>query len=121
MRSKDVRRFKIYGQRSLAVLFLAGATFLFLRGALRMYDRYSTASEARRSTVAEAQSLKERKATLQARIDTLSSDRGLEEELRRRYGVAKDGEGVIEVVAEVPQAPPATPEKGFIGWLKRVF
>lgn len=86
-----------------------------------MYERYAQASEARSATVKETAALKERQASLLARIETLSTDRGLEEELRRRYGVAREGEGVIEVVKEAPKVQKAAEEKGFIGWLKRVF
>lgn len=121
MRRRDVQRFKLYGQRTLVVLALSGITFLFLRGAVRMYDRYAEASDARAAAVAEAQALRDREADLSEKIASLSSDRGIEEELRRRYGVAREGEGVIEVVDTPP--PPAVESRsgGFLGWLRDIF
>jgi cell division protein FtsB len=84
-------------RRGFSLGLLVLVTFFFARGAVRMYLRYdeaSAASSAARQNLAE---LQEHKAQLETDTERLKSERGLEEELRKRYGVARPGEGVIEI------------------------
>jgi cell division protein FtsB len=121
MKTKDVRRLELYGRRAIAVLVLSGVTFVFVRGAFRMYERYAAASEARDAAELEVEALKERQADLETKVASLSSDRGLEEELRRRFGVGKPGEGVIELLEEAAPPTQEAREGGLMGWIKRIF
>lgn len=121
MKTKDVKRLKLYSRRAVAVLILSGVTFVFVRGAFRMYERYAAASKARDAAELEVAALKERQADLSQKVASLSSDRGLEEELRRRFGVGKAGEGVIELLEEAPPAPQEAREGGILGWIRRIF
>ena len=85
-----------------------------------MYARYAEASAGNKAAEAQLQELEQRKASLKSDSDRLSSSRGLEEELRKRYGVALPGEGVIELTAAVGAS--ASKEKPtmvgrFLNWL----
>lgn len=103
-----------------AIGLLALVTFFFARGALRMYFRYEEASTASTAAAKELETLKERKAQLEVDTDRLNSERGLEEELRRRYGVARPGEGVIEITE--PAASTSTERPGLLRrWLNWLF
>jgi cell division protein FtsB len=86
-----------------------------------MYGRYNEAAVARAGAEAQVKDLKQREADLTAMTKRLSTDRGMEEELRHRYGVAKEGEGVIDIVAATNTTPVTTPKGGVIEWLKRLF
>lgn len=44
--------------------------------------------------------LKQRAATLEAKVEHLKNSRGVEEELRGRFDVAKEGERVVVIVGE---------------------
>ena len=87
-------------KRLVLVAILAGITFLFARGALRMFGRYEEASSASSAAKAELSDLQAKKITLEEDTNRLGSGRGLEEELRKRYGVALPGEGVIEIASQ---------------------
>jgi cell division protein FtsB len=86
------------------ILRWAGALVLFLimfftvRAAWNMYLRFAAASESEKAATAELADLKERQIEVEAAVATLSSDRGVEAEVRERYGVALPGEGRIEIV-----------------------
>lgn len=121
MRSRRSARIRLYAVRTLSILLLSGITFLFARGALRMYSRYGEASVARAGAESELKSLTAREKELLYQTKRLSSDRGMEEELRRRYGVVLPGEGVIEIVSATNTAASAQPGHGFIDWFKRLF
>lgn len=86
-----------------------------------MYERYASASEARNAAELEVETLKARQADLDRKVASLSSDRGLEEELRRRFGVGREGEGVIEIIEQAPPPPQAPSGGGLFGWIRRIF
>lgn len=85
--------------KALLMGLLVVIAFFFARGAIRMFGRYLEASAGSRSAVANLEDLRERSASLRQDTERLSSERGLEEELRRRYGVALPGESVIEIAS----------------------
>lgn len=106
--------------RAFLTLLLVAVTFLFARGAIRMFGRYLEASAGSRSAEMTLGDLRERKASLERDTGHLSSERGLEEELRRRYGVAQPGESVIEIMSGEPKAEEekkSSPMKRLFKWL----
>ena len=79
----------------VTLLFLA---FLF---ATNTWDGYKKYSESRRNVAGLAERLestKNREGELQAKINYLNSERGLEEEIRDKFNVAKEGEEVVVIV-----------------------
>ncbi len=120
-RGSRLVKFKNTALRMTALLLLGGITFVFARGAVRMYDRYDEASTAKAAAVAELQLLREREGELAGDTKHLTSDRGVEEELRKRFGVVREGEGVIEIT-EAPPPPPKDDEQGALRkWLNWLF
>ncbi len=90
------------GLRVLGVLVLLGVTGLAVRSA---WDMYTKLAEASRGDIAAQVQL----ATLQAQetqvansVDIISSARGVEAQVRGRFGVARPGEGVIQIVRDAP-------------------
>ncbi len=94
---KDVLRVMV---GSAGVLLLAGVAFFALRGAWNMYGKFVSASDARQSAESQLASLEGRYATVKADVDSLQSERGIEAEVRERYGVARPGEGQIDIVRQ---------------------
>jgi cell division protein FtsB len=121
MRARDVARIKLYTRRTIAVVVLSAVAFVFSRAAVRMFERYQGASVAGAAASSDVQELRDRKEDLEGRIARLSTDRGMEEALRHRYGVAREGEGVIEIVEVAPPPDEPLEEGGIVGWFKRLF
>jgi cell division protein FtsB len=71
-----------------------------------VYDRYTIERDmASRRAAAEAslQQLEERRAHIEDKVQYLSSDRGIEAEMRRNFDVAQPGEQVVIILdPEVP-------------------
>lgn len=76
------------------------------------------AKEAARN---ELQSLEERQKKLEQDIKGLSTDKGIEKNIRQQFQVAKDGEGVVVIVNDDTKNTPddSVPEKK--SFLEKVF
>lgn len=117
----------IYSKYSIGVIILVGLLI-----SSSMYERLTveremaTKLEARNAELVE---LKNRAATLEAKVDHLNDDRGIEEEIRGRFDVAKEGEQVVIILDD--NEATATPdgegskfsresegEESIFGWLK---
>lgn len=105
----------LYGQRArrdpfplllrrVAFVLLCGLTVLVCLEAWDVYGKQRASAESRREVELKLRGLAEREAALRANIAALKTDRGLEEALRREYGVGKGGEGLIIIVE--PERPP---------------
>lgn len=65
------------------------------------YDRYKIATEMKErhlEALNEVSKLEERKTELEAQVQYLSHERGLEAEMRRQFDVAKEGEQVVIII-----------------------
>lgn len=66
-----------------------------------VYDRYAIEREMigkRVEVEAKLQALELRKAELEAKVQYLSNDRGIEAEMRRNFDVARPGEQVVVIL-----------------------
>ena len=96
----------LYSKPAIAVLIIL-AGFL----SVAVYQRFSVEREmaARRESVEqERNDLLERKEELEERVEYLSGDRGIEEEIRKHFDVAKEGEKVIIIVDKEEDEPKTT-------------
>jgi len=83
------------------VAFLLGVVFVLL--VFSVYNRFTIEREmaARRVEVEmKQQELEERKDSIKKEVEYLEGERGIEEELRKRFDVAKEGEQVIILLGE---------------------
>ncbi len=77
---------------------------LFLLGALiahSAYERYTVEREMaqkREEKVLELKKLEQRATVLESKISHLKNERGIEEELRSRFDVVKEGEQVVIIL-----------------------
>jgi len=117
-RKYRIRRF--FG--SGVAFFVTLTLFIVLaQAAVGMYSKSREAQEKRDDALAELRRLEARETDLQTEISRLSSDRGIEEELRDRYFVAREGERVAVIRTDLiaqQQNTSRPEEKGF--W-KKVF
>lgn len=108
----------IYSWPVLLLMLIPVGYFMTVAG--RAYLKEREAHENMLAATAELGRLKERQTMLNAEIARLSSDRGIEEELRDKYEVGKPGEHMILLVdpdkAQQDSMPPIK-EKSFFGKL----
>lgn len=110
---------RLMWRRLMAVILLI-ILAIAIRGVWGVYEKEQESRKLRTEAEARLNDLKEREAKMHADISLLRTDRGVESQLRERYDLAKNNEGVI-VIVEPPAAPieerQTTFEK-FKGWFE---
>src|SRR3989344_3326951 len=105
--------------RRLAAVVLLVVVAIGVRGVWGVYKKAQESHELRVEAEAKLNDLKQREAELRADISMLRTDRGIEEQLRERYDLAKDNEGVVVIVE--PPAPPQEPRPSPFQRFKSMF
>lgn len=110
---------KTYGI-ALVLVFLAGVLTL---AAWRMYGRVVRAGEGETAAQAQLERAQAQQAAITEHLKKLQTSTGQEGELRHRYGMARPGEGVIQIVQAVSTSSNTQPKDstGFFGWILRIF
>lgn len=101
-------------------ILLAVLLLVTLNSTWNIYEKASLAREQKNRLEKELSDLKTRKLELEAKILNLKTERGLEEEIRSRFNVAKQGESVVVVVDPTfPEGTSTQNESGISGlWHK---
>lgn len=106
--------------RRLGLLALTGLTFVATSGVWGVYHKERESAALRAQVESEHAELLERETQLKEDIARLSTDRGMEEALRKQYALAGQGESLVIIVE--PQAPLPLEEKAsVIEWFQKVF
>lgn len=95
------------------IVLLAVVTLVMARGAWRMYDKFSQAAAARQAGETRLAELTQELEQAKQGVAELGTSRGLEAEVRERYGLAKPGEGEIVVVRPEDKDGLGPPLPGF--------
>ena len=104
---------------SWPVLFLLAVLFiLLLNGVWGVYEQEKETRINKNQRLLYLEELKERKNVLQEEIDRLKTPRGMEEEIRQKFEVAREGEGVI-VIVDAPDSEGDRKINGHKGILNR--
>ncbi len=77
-----------------------------------MYGKFTQAAAAREAGEARLTGLMREEEHAKERVAQMGTARGLEAEVRERYGLARPGEGEIVVVRPKDEAVGAVPERG---------
>ena len=83
--------------RGLAILLFVALIFS-LNAALGSYSKYKETKTNKIQAQMQLEKLREREENIQKEIARLKTDRGVEEEIRGQFGLARAGEGVIVIV-----------------------
>ncbi len=82
------------------LMLLTLVTAFSIRAAWNMYGRFDSSSTAAAAAKNELASLQAQYSSTTAQLEALKTPRGEEGALRERYGVARPGEGQIDIVRE---------------------
>jgi hypothetical protein len=80
------------------VLLVLGLTVFSVQAAWGMYTKFVVASKGHDAAKKELSQLEVQYARVSVAVDNLSTERGEEGEIRSRFGVARPGEGAIQIV-----------------------
>ncbi len=122
--------FDLYERRRLRRFFYSNGVLvamalvvtLLVHGVFNVYSKERETSIKADARRAELLDLLNRQASLAAELGRLETKRGVEEELRGKYNVAKPGEGLI-VLVEPPGSATTTSNvsQGVWSWIKSIF
>ncbi len=115
MQKKDTGRFAL---RLVGVALLAVVTFTAAHSAWDMYGKLVRATQQQEETQRQLALLTAQANQVQASVAALSSGRGVEEQMRERFGVARPGEGEITIVENTTTASSTAPEPS---WWQRLY
>lgn len=114
-------RFKRFLFSKTVAVVLAAVFVFFAQAAWGMYEKSVEARERADRVRSELEALEARYAKVQADIQRLSDERGIEEEIRTRFMVAKEGEEVLVITGNTAEKSRIVPNKksdrGFVEWL----
>jgi len=116
---QEKRKFRRVLSSRITIAVLLVLIFFVARGTWSVYwkERDSAGSlESAEKTYAE---LEARQESVSGKIADLKTPRGVEEEIRSRYEVARPGEEVALVIDDAPTSTPAAPENPV--WWKELF
>ena len=108
--------------RSPVTMILAIALFIILAKATWNIHDKASASDARLTQAqTELVQLEQRQTDLAGRVGYLSTDQGVESELRTKYLAVRQGESVDVIIESASNTPPATTTEPVVseGWFSR--
>lgn len=107
----------LYAKATLGVLFVLSV--IVARGAWQVYQKAAIARAERVEAERSLGELVSRTKGLEESIDRLKSERGVEEEIRQKFTVARSGEEVVIVVDETSKKGKNGASDGTIAsWMK---
>lgn len=107
-----------------SIIFLIVGGLLLARSVWNIYEKQATADTSRLAAVRRLRELEARKTELEKELSRLSTERGIEEELREKFPVAKEGENVVVIVdepAESASLEGSTSKPSFFDFFKNWF
>ena len=122
--------FDFYERRKLRAILYSKVFLLFLflliillaKGAWGVYGQERETSRKTAEKAAELKDLADRHTTLVAELKQLSTERGVERELREKYEVTKEGEEMIVLVQPPKENKSTAPKNRSVwDWFKNLF
>lgn len=107
-------------------IFVVGCflALFFLYGVIGLIDKSEEVKKNKDMLLRERASLEEHQQQLEANLARLKTDQGVEEAIREKFPVVKEGEGMVVIVDQAPvvsdEKVPSTTEK-FVSFMKRLF
>ena len=106
--------------RRLGMLALLGLIAVSISGVWGVYKKERESAELRAQVERERADLTARRALLESDLNSLKTDKGIQEALREQYALAENGEQLIVIVD--PQAPtPVKATSTVREWLRKAF
>ncbi len=112
----------IYSKTSIFMVF--SVLVVLSISTFNIYKKYKESLSNKKSSEEELKGLEQRNSELSARLERLKTERGLEEEIRKKFNVAKDGEGVVIIVPKSgtsSEEGSTQNETGFLGKFRGFF
>lgn len=102
--------------------FLSISVLIFAWSVINFMGKMQVTKESKKIAENKVAELEKGKEKLSSDIDKLKTDSGIEENIREKFGLAKEGEGLIVVVEDKNKMEEENEESGwFFSFLKNLF
>lgn len=108
----------MYHRATLIILSIL--VLLSIHSVWSVYQKKSISEQAKNVALKHTEELRSREGELQANIGRLKTGTGIEEEIRSKFTVAKDGENMV-VVVDDSRSGTSSPETSFWQQIKDFF
>lgn len=113
-----------YSPLSLIILFCI--LVLFIYNIIGLIEKERETSKKKDLILSNIETLRSREASLSKDIAKLKTEEGVEESIRDKYQVVKEGEKMVVIVDEnqkndISSDNESIKDHGLWGWIKRVF
>jgi cell division protein FtsB len=108
----------------LILIVLFCILILFAYNIIGLIEKERETTEKKNVILSNIETLRNREKTLSNDIGKLKTEEGVEETIRDKYQVVKEGEKMVVIVDEEKKENPLLPEEtkhGFVEWIKRMF
>ncbi len=118
----------LYSKTSLVILTIVAIFFIYKVWGI--VGKSEEALQNKNIVQSQAKQLEARANELNNEINSLKTNQGVEDKIREKFRVVKDGEGLVVITDQKPEdaqtnTPPTTPTQddsgGFWGFLKKIF
>lgn len=111
LRFREKKTFRRYIYSKTFLVLLLVVIVVVSRAVYDVYTKAQTAAAFRAEAEKTLAEMRKREAYFAGEIDRLKSDMGIEEEIRKKFRVAKEGEKVIILKDEPEKDVPPSPQK----------
>lgn len=110
-------------QSKLFLIFLGIVILVFVFSVFSFMGKMEETSKNRKIAEDKITELEKSKEKLNSDITNLKTEKGVEENIRNKFGLAKEGENMILVVDDKSssEVPKNTDSGGFFSWLKSLL
>ncbi|MCX6751693.1 MAG: septum formation initiator family protein [Candidatus Nomurabacteria bacterium] len=110
-------------QSKLFLIFLGIVILVFVFSVFSFWGKMEETSKNKKIAEDKIAELEKSKEKLNSDIANLKTEKGVEENIRNKFGLAKEGENMILVVDDKSssEVPKNTDSGGFFSWLKNLL
>lgn len=119
---KKKKYYKILYSR-ITLLLLMILIVVFLKATWNVYKKDKITRDNLNNAQEELNGIKGRETFLIEEIEKTKTEKGIEQEIRSKFNVVKEGEKVIMIVdeKEKPKIIENNETSGFLGWIESIF
>jgi len=117
------RQFRKIVESKPVLVILCVFLVFFIFNIIKLVNKASETKQNRDVAQDKINELEKQKEDLEQKIQKLSTEKGVEEDIREKFGLGKEGEGMVVIVEDENKIKTEEVEKngGFWGFFKKIF
>lgn len=120
---QEKKNFRKIMHSKIVLIILGVLVLLFIYNVIKLANKAVDTKRNREIAEKKIAELQIQKEELTKEIEKLSTEKGIEEDIREKFGLGKEGEGMIVIVDDESKSTEENLEKksGFLEFFKKMF